>query len=46
VADALEHRVDALAGGELADVFDGRVAALGNDVGGTELAGERADGRT
>jgi len=33
VADALQHRVDALAAGELADTLDGLLATLGDDVG-------------
>ena len=40
-ADALEDGVDAEAAGELADALDGLLAALGDDVGGAELARER-----
>jgi MmyB-like transcription regulator ligand binding domain len=36
VADALQHRVDALAAGELADALDGRLAALRDDVSRAE----------
>jgi hypothetical protein len=41
VADALQHRVDALAAGEFVDALDRVLAALGDDVGGAVLAGER-----
>ena len=37
VADALEHGVGAVAAGELADLRDALLAALGDDVGGAEL---------
>jgi hypothetical protein len=39
-ADALEHGVRAVATGELPRPFDALVAALGDDVGGAELAAE------
>jgi hypothetical protein len=38
VPDALEHRVGAVATGELADLLDALLAACGDDVGGTPLA--------
>ena len=38
--DALEHGVGAVAAGELADLRDALLAALGDDVGGAELAAE------
>ena len=41
VADALEHRVGAEAAGQLLDALDRLLAALADDVGGAELAGER-----
>ena len=37
MADALEHRVGAVAPGELAHLRDALLAALGDDVGGAEL---------
>ena len=37
VADALEHGVGAVAAGQLADLLDALLAALGDDVGGAEL---------
>ena len=40
-ADALQHGVDAVAAGELEDALDRLLAALGDDVGGAELARER-----
>jgi hypothetical protein len=40
-ADALEHRLDAVAVRELLDAFDGFGAAFADAVGGAELAGER-----
>ena len=44
VADALEHRVGAVAAGQLAHALDRLVAALADDVGGAELAAERDRG--
>jgi hypothetical protein len=41
VPDALQHRVDALAAGELSDTLDGLLAAVRDDVGGAEVAGQR-----
>src|SRR5207245_10355459 len=40
VADALKHRVRAEAAGQLADAFDGLVAAFADDVGCAEVAAE------
>ena len=40
-ADALEHRVDAVAVGQLLDPLDGLGAAFADHVGGAELARER-----
>ena len=40
-ADALQHAVDARAAGELHDALHGLLAALGDDVGGAQLARER-----
>ena len=40
MADGLEHGVGAVAAGELADLRDALLAALGDDVGGAELAAE------
>ena len=40
VADGLEDDVGAVAAGELADLGDAFLAALGDDVGGAELAAE------
>ena len=45
VADALEHRVGALAAGELPYALDRLVAALADDVGGAELARRARPGR-
>ena len=43
--DALEGGLDAETVGHLADRFDRGVAALGDDVGRTELAGDRLSRR-
>ena len=40
VADALEHGVGADAAGDLPDELGALLAALGDDVGGAELAGD------
>ena len=39
-ADALEHGVGAVAAGQFQDAFDTFLAALGDDVGGAELAAQ------
>jgi hypothetical protein len=36
----LQHGVDAFPAGQFADALDGRLTALGDDIGGAELAGE------
>ena len=45
VADGLEHDVHALTVGELEHLGDALLAALGDDVGGAELATEVGAGR-
>ncbi len=45
VTDGLEDDVGALAAGELQDLRDALVAALGDDVGGAELASRGRCGR-